>query len=61
MSNLSSMDDPSAYVIEYRSYWLSIYFVLTLKEILGYIIFVPGGNNEHLNGALNLVDFAIFS
>ena len=36
-SNAWSMDDPSAHVLEYRSYWLSISVVLTLKDILGIV------------------------
>ena len=36
-SNAWSMDDPSAHVLEYRSYWLSISVVLNLKDILGIV------------------------
>ena len=31
-STHSIMYDPSAYVLEYRSYWLSIYIFLNLKD-----------------------------
>ena len=55
------MDDPYEYVLAYRSYWLSINFLLTLNDIIGRSVFVPGGNNERSNGALNLVDFYILS
>ena len=41
----SSMDDPSANVFEYSSYQLSISIVLTLNDILGRSILVPGSNN----------------
>ena len=40
----SSMDDPSAHFLEYRSYWLSMSVVFTLKYTLGLSIFVFGGN-----------------
>ena len=40
---------------------ISISVVLTLKYILGISIFVFGGNKERRNGALNVVDVAIFS
>ena len=39
-STLSSMDDPYENVLEYRSYWLTIYVVLTLKKIFGWIFFL---------------------
>ena len=35
--------------------------VFALKDILGLIIFVSGGNNERKNSALYVVDFSIFS
>ena len=35
--------------------------VFTLKDIMGRSIFVFGGNKERKNGALNVVDVAIFS
>ena len=35
--------------------------VFTLNDILGLSIFVYGGNEERKNGALNIVDFYIFS
>ena len=60
-SNTSMMDDKCAHVLEYRSYWLSIYVVLTLNYILECIIISPVGNDERYNGALNVVDFSIFS
>ena len=60
-STPSKMYDPYAHVIEQRSYWLSIYIVLNLNDILGRIVFVPGGNDEYSNGALNVVYSAIFS
>ena len=40
----SIMDDSYEYVLRYRSYWLSMSVVLTLKYILGWIIFVSGEN-----------------
>ena len=48
-STPSNMDDIYEHVIEYGSYWLSIYFVLTLNEVIGSSIFVTGGNikTEH--------------
>ena len=55
------MDDPSVYVLDYISYWLSISVVFTLKDILDLSIFVFGGNKERKNGATNVVDDAIFS
>ena len=60
-STTSSMDEPYAHVFEYRSYWLSMLFVFNLKYILGLIIFVSGGSTERKNGALTVVDVAIFS
>ena len=54
------MDDPSANFLEYRSYWLSISVVFTLKDIMVLIIFVSGGSKERKNGALKVVDVAIF-
>ena len=51
----------SAHVLEYISYWLSISVVFTLKYILGLSIFVSSGIKEHKNGALKVVDVAIFS
>ena len=59
-STPSSMDDPSVHVLEYISYWLSMSVFLTLKDILVLGIFVFGGNNEHKNGALKIVDVSIF-
>ena len=35
-STLTSMDYSSAEILEYRSNWLSIYVVFTLKYILGH-------------------------
>ena len=55
------MDDLSVHVNEYRSYWLSISVVFTLKYILGLNIFVFGGNKDRKNGALNVADISIFS
>ena len=55
------MDYPSAHVLEYRSYWLSISVVLTLNDNLGGSIFFPGENNERWNIALNVVNFSILS
>ena len=51
----SSMYDTSAHVIEYKTYWLSMSVVFTIKDILGLSIFVFGGNNKCENGALNVV------
>ena len=55
------MDDPSANIIDYSSYWLSMSVVFTLKYILGLSIFMPGGRYERKNGALKIVDVAILS
>ena len=55
------MDDTYENVLEYRSYWLSMPAFKNLKYILGLSIFVFGGNKERKNGALNVVDVAIFS
>ena len=55
--NTSSMEDPSAQVIKYRSYLFSTSVVFTLKYIPGRNIFMSGDNKEHLNGALKVVDF----
>ena len=57
----SSMDDPSAHVLEYRSYWFSMSVVFTLKYILVWSIFVYSGSEKYINSALNMVDFYIFS
>ena len=38
--NLSSIDDPSAHVLNYISYGLSMLVVFSLKDILGLSIFV---------------------
>ena len=35
--------------------------VFTLKDILGLSIFVPVGSKKHKNGALKVVDVAIYS
>ena len=53
--------DSSEHVLGKRSYLLSIYVVLTLKDILRRSFFVSDGSKEHINGALNVVDFSIFS
>ena len=37
-STPSSVNDPYLYVLEYRSYWLSIYVFFALKYILGRVI-----------------------
>ena len=55
----SSMDYSSAYVLEYKSYLLSMSVVFTLKYILRRSIFVSCGIEERINGSLNVVDFAI--
>ena len=60
-STLSSMDDPSEHVLEYRSYWFSMSVFLTLKDILGLSIFVSGGSKESKNGALDFMDADVFS
>ena len=60
-STPSIMDDPSIHVIDYRSYWLSVSVVFTLKYIMCMSIFVSGGSKEPKNGALKVVDVAIFS
>ena len=54
------MYDQTEHVMVYISYWLSMSVVFTLKYILGLSIFVSDGNKERKNGALNVVDFAIF-
>ena len=58
-STPSDMDDPSAHVLECKSYLLSISVVFTLKYILRRSIFVSFGIEERINGSLNVVDFAI--
>ena len=55
----SRTDDPSVYVLEYISFWLSMSVVLTLKYILGMSIFVYCGSKELKNDALNVVDIAL--
>ena len=55
------MDDSYEHVLEYGSYWLPMSFVFTLKDIIGHIIYVSGVSEEHRKGALNVVDYAIFS
>ena len=59
-STLSSIDDPSVHVLEYISYWLSMSVIFPLKDILGLSILVSGGSKERKNGALKVVDVAIF-
>ena len=59
-STPSIMDDPYSHVLYYISYWLSMSVVFTLKYILGLIIFVSGGSDERKNGALKVLDVAIF-
>ena len=58
-SSPSRMDDPSAHVLECKSYLLSMSVVFTLKYILRRSIFVSFGIEERINGSLNVVDFAI--
>ena len=60
VKSTSSMDDTSVHFLEYRPYQLLMSVVLTLKYVLGLSIFVFGCNNERKNGALNVVDVAIF-
>ena len=55
------MDNPFSHVLEYRSYWLSISVVFTLKYILGRIIFVSGGSKDRKKDALKVGDVTIFS
>ena len=38
-----------------------MYVVLDLNDVIGRSIFVIGGNNEPSYGALNVVDFSVFS
>ena len=57
----SSMYDPSVHVLGYRLYLLSMPVVFNLQYILSMSIFVSGDNKECKNGALNVVDFTIFS
>ena len=42
-------------------YWFSMSVLFTLNDILYLSIFVFGGNKERKNGALDVVDDAIFS
>ena len=58
-STPSIMNDPSEHVLEYRSYWLSMSVVFTLKDIMGLGIFVFGVDKERKNCTLNVVDVAI--
>ena len=60
-SNPSRMDDTSAHVLEYRSYWLSMSVILTLKDILGMSIFVYSVSYERKNGSLKVMGVSIFS
>ena len=60
-STPSMIDYPSAHVLEYILYLLSMSVFLTVNYILGWIIFVSSGNEVSKNSALNLVDFTIFS
>ena len=55
----SSMNDTSKQFLDYRLYRLNMSVVFTIKYILDMSIFVFGGNNEK-NGALKVVDVAIF-
>ena len=43
-STTSSLDYTSANIFDYRSYWLSMSVVFTLKYILGLSIFLYGGS-----------------
>ena len=60
-STPSSMGDPYARFLEYILDWLSMSVFLTLKDILGLSIFVSSGSKKRKNGALKVVDVAIFS
>ena len=60
-STPSSIYDTFAYVLEYKLYWFSISVFLTLRDIMGLIIFVFGGNKERKNVTLNVVDVDILS
>ena len=60
-STSSSMDDAYEHVIEYKPYGLSMLIVFTLKHIMDMSTYVFGGNKEHKNSALNVVDVASFS
>ena len=60
-STTSIMDDTSAHVLEYRIYWWSSSFVFTPKDIMGMIIFVSGDIKYCKNGALKVVNVAVFS
>ena len=60
-STPSNLDDTSVHVLEYGSNWLSTSVVFTLKYIMGLSIFASGGSDKHKNGALKVVDVAIFS
>ena len=59
-STTSSIYDTSSHVMEYRSYYLSMSVVFTLKYILGRSIFVSGGNEERKSGTLYVVDFLFY-
>ena len=61
MSTPSVVYYSSEYVIYYWLYWLSVSAVFTLKYIMGLSIFVSSGSKERKNGALKVVDVAIFS
>ena len=41
-----SMCDTSVHILDYRSYWLPMSVVFTLKDILGLSIFVSGGDEK---------------
>ena len=60
-STPSRIDDISAQFIEYISYWLSMSVFFTVKDIMVLSIFVFGVNKGSKNGALNVVNVAIFS
>ena len=60
-STTSSMDDPSANVLEYISYLFSTSVVFTLKDIMELGIFVSGGSDDRKNGAPKVLDITIFS
>ena len=57
----SIMYVPLAHVIEEKSYVFPISVVSDLNNIIRCSIFVPGVIDEFFNGALNVVDYTIFS
>ena len=55
------MDDTSANVHEYRSYWLSMPVKKTLRDIMVLVISVSGRSKQRKKFALKVVDVSILS